>query len=77
MPGTASARSDVKYKEFVPELRSTLDTANLPVQFKITGPVGFLNDLAGAFAGIDGILLSVALLVVPYLVSSMRSEAEL
>lgn len=59
-----NAQSGVKYKAFVPELRSKLDAANLPAQLKITGPVGFLNDLAGAFAGIDGILLGVALLVV-------------
>ncbi|WP_260764084.1 MMPL family transporter [Candidatus Mycosynbacter amalyticus] len=56
--------SNVKYDEFVPELRSTLDAASLPAQFKVTGPVGFLYDLAGAFAGIDGILLGVALAVV-------------
>lgn len=56
--------SDVKYDEFVPELRSTLDAASLPAQFKVTGPVGFLYDLAVAFAGIDGILLGVALAVV-------------
>ena len=56
--------SDVKYDEFVPELRSTLDAASLPAQFKVTGPVGFLYDLAGAFAGIDGILLGVTLAVV-------------
>lgn len=59
-----NAQSDVKYKEFVPALRAALDADKLPAEFKITGPVGFLNDLAGAFAGIDGILLGVALAVV-------------
>lgn len=56
--------SDVTYKEFVPKLKESLDAAHLPVAFNITGPVGFLSDLAGAFAGIDGLLLGVALAVV-------------
>lgn len=59
-----NAESDVEYETFVSELRDTLDKAKLPAEFKITGPVGFLNDLGGAFAGIDGILLGVALAVV-------------
>lgn len=56
--------SDAKYREFVPKLKSSLENARLPVSFTITGPVGFLNDLAKAFSGIDGLLLGVALAVV-------------
>ena len=57
-------QSDAKYKEFVPLHKTSLDKANLPVDYKVTGPVGFLNDLAKGFAGIDGLLLGVALAVV-------------
>ena len=56
--------SDLEYKEFLPELRDKLDSNNIDVQYKITGPVGFLGDLSKAFSGIDGILLLVALAVV-------------
>lgn len=56
--------SGVEYKEFLPELRSAIDNKNLSVDYKITGPVGFLGDLTTAFAGIDGLLLLVALTVV-------------
>lgn len=56
--------SDADYKEFVPELETTLTEANLGIDFKVSGPVGFLSDLAGAFSGIDGLLLGVALAVV-------------
>ncbi len=56
--------ADAEYKEFVPELKSALEKAELPGSFKITGPVGFLNDIGSAFAGIDGLLLVVALGVV-------------
>ncbi|MBI3889346.1 MMPL family transporter, partial [Candidatus Saccharibacteria bacterium] len=57
-------QSGAKYKEFVPLLKASLDKSNLPVDYKVTGPVGFLNDLAKGFAGIDGLLLGVALAVV-------------
>lgn len=56
--------SDASYREFIPEVRSTLDEAALPVDYHVSGPTGFLNDLAKAFSGIDGILLGVALAVV-------------
>ena len=56
--------SDANYREFVPQLKETVQNAELPVDFKITGPVGFLNDLGKAFSGIDGLLLGVALAVV-------------
>jgi len=56
--------SDADYREFVPEIRATIDEAGLSTNYHVTGPVGFLNDLGKAFAGIDGILLGVALTVV-------------
>lgn len=57
-------KSEAEYREFVPEIKERLEKAELPADVKITGPVGFLNDLGGAFAGIDGLLLAVALAVV-------------
>ncbi|MEV0953855.1 MMPL family transporter [Promicromonospora sp. NPDC050249] len=47
------------------ELRDTL-SEDLPtgVDLYITGPAGFTSDLASAFAGIDGLLLGVALAAV-------------
>lgn len=51
--------------EATAELRDTLG-AGLPagVDLYITGPAGFSSDLASAFAGIDGLLLGVALAAV-------------
>lgn len=59
-----NADPGLEFKKFLPELRDKLDSADLDVQYKITGPVGFLGDLSKAFAGIDGLLLLVALSVV-------------
>lgn len=56
--------SGTDYKLFTADIRTKLDDAKLPVQFNISGPVGFLHDLGKAFSGIDGILLFVALAVV-------------
>lgn len=56
--------TSVEYKEFLPELRKEIAEKDPGVQYKITGPVGFLDDLSKAFAGIDGLLLLVALGVV-------------
>ena len=56
--------SGAEYREFVAEIRETLDGGELAVSYHISGPVGFLNDLGKAFSGIDGILLGVALAVV-------------
>ena len=56
--------SGAEYKEVLPELRETINSENIGVDYKITGPVGFLEDLSSAFAGIDGLLLAVALGVV-------------
>ena len=59
-----NAKDNADYRVFVPELKNSLTSANLGVDFKITGPFGFLYDLGKAFEGIDGILLLVALAVV-------------
>src|SRR5690349_23954419 len=40
------------------------DLAGAGLTAYVTGPAGFISDLTSAFAGIDGILLGVALLVV-------------
>lgn len=56
--------SGADYKEFAPEIKEKLAAANLSADVRVTGPVGFLNDLGAAFAGIDGLLLAVALAVV-------------
>ncbi len=56
--------SGTEYREFVAEIRTTLDEAELSSEYYVSGPVGFLNDLGEAFAGIDGLLLVVALAVV-------------
>lgn len=57
-------QSDTDYREFAPKIKETLQSANVPVDFYVTGPVGFLSDLGKAFSGIDGLLLVVALAVV-------------
>ena len=57
-------KSSTDYKTFSASVKQTLNDANLQVSFAVTGPVGFLSDLGKAFAGIDGILLLVALSVV-------------
>lgn len=54
----------VDYKEFGNEIKTILNEANLSVDYAVTGPIGFLNDLGKAFSGIDGLLLIVALSVV-------------
>lgn len=54
--------SSAEVKEVVKELRSEVQ-ASAPAGMRtfVTGPAGLAADLAGAFAGIDGILLLVAL----------------
>lgn len=59
-----NASSDSENEAFVVELRTALEQGDAPVDFKVTGPVGFLDDLSAAFSGIDGLLLGVALAVV-------------
>src|SRR5690554_5648773 len=51
--------------ESVAELRATLkDSVPADVDVYVTGPAGFVADLGAGFAGIDGLLLMVALLAV-------------
>ncbi len=57
-------QSDGDFKEIFPALATTLNDANLPVEHKLTGPASLAHDLQGAFEGIDGTLLLVALGVV-------------
>lgn len=59
-----NADSGLEFKKFLPLIREKLDDKNLDVQYKITGPAGFLGDLSKAFSGIDSILLIVALVIV-------------
>ena len=58
-------RSDAELGDVVAQLRSSLDKAAPEgVHVFITGPAGFSADLVAGFAGIDGILLGVALAAV-------------
>ncbi len=59
-----NTKNDVEYRTFIPQLKDAITAANVGVDFKITGPTGFIYDLSVAFGGIDGILLGVALAVV-------------
>lgn len=59
-----SMASDADYKAVVAQIKDTINDSGLSMDYKISGPVGFLNDLAGAFSGIDSLLLIVALSVV-------------
>ena len=58
-------KSDTEVKDVVKELRSALkESAPKGLSHYVAGPAGFSADLSGAFGGIDGILLAVALAVV-------------
>ncbi|WP_295035199.1 efflux RND transporter permease subunit [uncultured Microbacterium sp.] len=58
-------RSDAELGDVVSEIRTHLDeAAPAGVTVYVTGPAGFSADLVAAFAGIDGILLGVALAAV-------------
>lgn len=57
-------KSDADFKAVFPKLKDTLNNAKLSVSYQLTGPASFAHDLQGAFAGIDGTLLFVALGVV-------------
>ena len=60
----ANVATTADEKEVSAAIRSVIDDANLSLEYAVGGAVGFLDDLSGAFAGIDGILLGVALAVV-------------
>jgi RND superfamily putative drug exporter len=52
-------------REVVEEIRSALEASPIEgAEAAVTGPAGFTADLAGAFSGIDGLLLAVALAAV-------------
>ncbi|QQG50984.1 MAG: MMPL family transporter [Candidatus Saccharibacteria bacterium] len=53
-----------EFKEIFAEIKGDLDGTNLATDYKFTGPASFAEDIQGAFAGIDGTLLLVALAVV-------------
>lgn len=60
----AGADTGQEFKKLLPQLREKISGTGVDMQYKITGPAGFLGDLSKAFSGIDGILLIVALTVV-------------
>lgn len=52
-------------RDVVVEIRDLLETSAIEgTEAAVTGPAGFTADLAGAFSGIDGLLLAVALAAV-------------
>lgn len=52
------------FKTIFADIKTQLTNAHLTTNYKLTGPASFALDLQGAFAGIDGTLLLVALAVV-------------
>lgn len=66
--------TSVDAKDAIAELRGTLDEPPAGLTVLVTGPAAQAADLSGAFAGIDGILLLVAgILVLLILVAVYRS----
>lgn len=61
---TVNVSTAAEFKEVVPEIEKQLNNAQLDASYYVSGPVGFAADLSGAFSGIDGLLLGVALTVV-------------
>lgn len=57
-------KSDGDFKQIFSTIKAELANAHLPITYSLTGPASFAHDLQGAFAGIDGTLLLVALGVV-------------
>ena len=53
-----------EFKEIIPELQDAIASVKPDLTYKFTGPAVFAQDFMKAFAGIDGILLVVALAVV-------------
>lgn len=60
----ANLDSQADTDESIEAIKDSLDSEEVNLNYKITGPAGFSSDLARAFAGIDGLLLGVALSVV-------------
>lgn len=51
-------------RDVVPLMRELISSAPSGVEAYVTGPAGLIADLSGAFAGIDGLLLVVAVIAV-------------
>lgn len=56
--------ADADFKEVIPKLQAAVASVKPDTAYKFTGPAVFAQDLTKAFAGIDGVLLLVALGVV-------------
>jgi putative drug exporter of the RND superfamily len=56
--------ADAEFKEVIPILQSSITDTAKGLNYKFTGPAVFTQDLTKAFAGIDGMLLLVALSMV-------------
>ena len=56
--------SEDEFKEILPELREAIASTSPSMTYKFTGPAAFAESFMIAFAGIDGLLLIVALSVV-------------
>lgn len=56
--------SNSEFTEVIPKLQSAVDSSATNLTHRFTGPAVFAQDLNKAFAGIDGVLLLVALAVV-------------
>lgn len=56
--------SNSKFTELIPKLQQTLSLKDAGLTYHFTGPAMFSRDLGKAFAGIDGSLLIVSLVVV-------------
>lgn len=56
--------ANADFKKTFPDLKSRLAKSDLPLSYSLTGPASMAYDMQGAFAGIDGTLLFVALGVV-------------
>ena len=53
-----------EFGEVIPELKEAIAATNPGITYKFTGPAAYAEDFLRAFAGIDGLLLLVALSVV-------------
>ena len=56
--------SDAEFKTTIPKLQTAVANEKPDMRYAFTGPAVFTQDLTKAFAGIDGVLLLVALTVV-------------
>ena len=56
--------SNSEFDVAITQLKKQIDSTDLSIAYKVTGPAMFARDINKAFAGIDGTLLFVALTVV-------------